>query len=481
MRLEKDLAGQLEIPNDALYGIHSQRARINFPDNTPFPVEWYKAMGFVKQACYITCRRFNQAAVERFGNKPLPVTLVDDKILDSLIEASADVIAGRHFEHFVVPAISGGAGTSINMNVNEIIANVALIRLGHKPGEYHVVDPVEHANIFQSTNDVVPTALKVAIMFLLNELESNINLLRTGVERLEKVNRNVLRIGYTQMQEAVPSSFGKLFSTYTDAFSRDWWRVSKCFERIKVVNLGGSAIGTGLAVPRFFIIEAVPALQKLTGLPITRGENLSDTTANLDVFTEVHATLKAYAVNLEKMVSDLRMLGSDLSGTPLLKLPQKQTGSSIMPGKVNPVIPEFVISSAQRIYSNDSLITNLCARGRLELNAYLPVIGSAMIESLKLLIAMGSTTATNLLQGLEVNASVSNTKLLHSPAITTALLPYIGYNKASELAKLIKTQGLDVYAAVMQLGLLSPEKLDDILKPDNLLKLGYSLNELMEE
>jgi aspartate ammonia-lyase len=356
-----------------------------------------------------------------------------------------------------------------------------LLKAGHKPGDYHILDPIEHANMFQSTNDVVPTALKVAVMLLLNELETGINQLRTEVERLEKENRDVLRIGYTQMQEAVPSSFGKLFSAYSEALSRDWWRVSKCFERIKVVNLGGSAIGTGLAVPRFFIMEVVLALQKLTGLPVTRGENLSDTTSNQDAFVEVHATLKSHAVNLEKMASDLRMLGSDLSGTPLLNLPQKQTGSSIMPGKVNPVIPEFVISGAQRIYSNDNLITNLCAQGCLELNAYLPAIGHAMIESLKLLIAMGSTLRENLLQDLTVNADVAIRRLMQSPAISTALLPYIGYHKAGELAKLMKSTGMDIFHANRELALLPEQKLQQILKPDNLLKLGYSLNDLSDE
>jgi aspartate ammonia-lyase len=481
MRLEEDFLGKLQIPEDALYGVQALRARNNFPDQTPFPVEWYKALGYVKQSCYLTGKRFGQAARERLGDSQSPLSLPDDEILDNLIEASAEVIAGNHFEHFIVPAISGGAGTSINMNVNEIIANVALLKAGHKPGDYHILDPIEHANMFQSTNDVVPTALKVAVMLLLNELETGINQLRTEVERLEKENRDVLRIGYTQMQEAVPSSFGKLFSAYSEALSRDWWRVSKCFERIKVVNLGGSAIGTGLAVPRFFIMEVVLALQKLTGLPVTRGENLSDTTSNQDAFVEVHATLKSHAVNLEKMASDLRMLGSDLSGTPLLNLPQKQTGSSIMPGKVNPVIPEFVISGAQRIYSNDNLITNLCAQGCLELNAYLPAIGHAMIESLKLLIAMGSTLRENLLQDLTVNADVAIRRLMQSPAISTALLPYIGYHKAGELAKLMKSTGMDIFHANRELALLPEQKLQQILKPDNLLKLGYSLNDLSDE
>jgi aspartate ammonia-lyase len=481
MRIEEDFTGKLEIPKDALYGIHALRARNNFPDQTPFPVEWYKALGYVKQACYLTGKHFGQAARERYGNKKLPIPLPDENILHNLIDASAEVIAGNHFKHFIVPAISGGAGTSINMNANEIIANLALLKAGHKPGEYHIIDPIDHANMFQSTNDVVPTALKIALMFLLNQLETIINHLRSEAERLEKEHRDVLRIGYTQMQEAVPTSFGKLFSAYSEALSRDWWRVSKCFERIKVVNLGGSAIGTGLAVPRFFIMEVVPTLQKITGLPVTRGENLTDTTSNQDAFVEVHAILKAHAVNLEKIASDLRMLASDLSGTPLLSLPQKQTGSSIMPGKINPVITEFVVSSAQRIYSNDNLITNLCAQGCLELNAYLPAIGHALIGSLKLLIAMGSTLNENMLQELKVNKEIATLNLARSPAISTALLPFIGYHKAGELAKLMKGKSIDIFEANRELNLLPESKLQQILKSDNLLKLGYSLNDISEE
>ncbi len=480
MRTEKDITGQLDIPADALYGIHALRARNNFPDTSPFPPEWYKAMGFVKQACYQTCKRFSFAVRNRYTESEPPVTLIDDQVLDQMEAVAAEVASGKHFDFFIVPGISGGAGTSINMNVNEIITNRTLIIMGYKPGDYHIVDPFEHANVFQSTNDVVPTALKVAVMFLLNDLEAGINRLRAEAERLEKEQRNTLRIGFTQMQEAVPTSFGKLFSSYSEALSRDWWRVSKCFERIKVVNLGGSAIGTGLAVPRFFIMEVVPTLQRITGLPLTRSENLSDTTSNLDTLVEVHATLKAHAVNLEKVVSDLRLLGSDLSGFPVLKLPQKQTGSSIMPGKINPVIPEFVISSAHRIYSNDNLITNLCAQGCLELNAYLPGIGLAMIESLKLLIAMGTTITENLLQGLEIQVNISYDRLIHSPSITTAMLPHIGYKKASVLAALMKSQDLSIFEANESLGFFKPEKLNEILSTDNLLKLGFSLNDLQQ-
>jgi aspartate ammonia-lyase len=227
-------------------------------------------------------------------------------------------------------------------------------------------------------------------------------------------------------------------------------------------------------------MEAVNFLQKVTGLPVARSENLPDATSNLDPLVEVHAILKSHAVNLEKMVSDIRLLASDLTGKHEITIPQKQVGSSIMPGKVNPVIPEFVISAAHRVYSNDLLITSLCAQGCLELNAYLPVIGMAMIESIKLLLASDRTIRENLFSGMKIDVATSREKLLFSPAITTALIPVIGYNKASDLAKIMKKKNCSVIEANREAGLLKEEELMQLLSPQNLLKLGFSLNDLSE-
>ena len=477
-RTENDSLGSLQVPANVLYGIHSLRARENFPDQTPFHLEWFKAMGLVKLACYQAYRSFCAAVTERKLGTELPLSLLEKQVIDALEVAAAEVSVGKHHASFVVPAISGGAGTSINMNVNEIVANVALLKLGFEPGSYSHVDPIEAANIYQSTNDVVPTALKVSVMYLLGDLEASINTLRQKIELAEGTFRNELRIAYTQMQEAVPSSYGLLFSTYSEAFSRDWWRVSKCFERIKIVNLGGSAVGTGIAVPKFFIMEVVPALQKLTGLPITRSENLSDATNNLDSLVEVHAILKAHAVNLEKMVSDIRLLASDVAGIHGVVIPQRQVGSSIMPGKVNPVIPEFVISASHKIYSNDMLISSLSAQGCLDLNAYLPVIGHALLESLKLLIAANHTVSENMIAGLSISPGTGASRLFRSPAITTALVPLIGYSKAVLLAKEMKASTCDVFEANRILNVLDQEKLKNMLKPENLLKTGFTLNDL---
>jgi aspartate ammonia-lyase len=476
-RTEKDSLGEREIPFDALYGINAVRARENFPASQPFPAEWFRAVGITKSACFNTYRKFRDAAAGKPGNVP-SFKIIDNKTLDALIESAIEISGGKYYDQFIVPAIQGGAGTSINMNINEIIANAALLKTGRKCGEYNSIDPVEHANIFQSTNDVIPTALTVAIMIMLQDLEEAINRLRKKIEDYEKQNREKLRPGYTQMQEAVPSSFGLLFSTYNEALSRDWWRVSKCSERIKQVNLGGGATGTGMAIPRFFIMEVLPELRNLTGLQLSHSENLSDATSNLDRWVEIHATLKAHAVNLEKIASDLRLLASDIAFQKTISIPEKQTGSSIMPGKINPVISEYAITVSHKVYSNDVLISSLAGQGTLELNAYLPAIGISLIESLNLLIASNKTLLENLFSGLEINEPAGYQSLMRSSSITTALTPYIGYHKAAELAGMMKEKKIDIFEANRIMKVFDPERLKTILEPGNLLKLGFLLDEI---
>ncbi len=476
-RIEKDFLGEVEIPSDALYGIHSFRARHNFPDRSRFSQTWYKATGITKQACYMTFRSLKAAAAKEYAGSEYYRSMMTDKLLDALEKAAGEVAAGDHFDAFIVPAISGGAGTSINMNVNEIIANRSLQLLGKKPGEYRFADPVEHANIFQSTNDVVPTALKLAAILDLQQLESAINALRFAMEEKEKQFRDVMRVAYTQMQSAVPSSYGILFSNYSDALSRDWWRVSKCVERIKVVNLGGGAVGTGMAIPRYFIMEVVRNLRKITGLPLTRSENIGDTTSNLDALAEVHAVIKALAVNLEKMTSDLRLLASDVAKGEVI-LPDRQVGSSIMPGKVNPVIAEYVISMAHRVYANDMVITLLAGQGCLDLNPYIPVIGDALLQSLELLTGACNTLRINLIEGIRIDREHATEKLFRNAAITTALVPLIGYHKASQLAFIMKEKGLDVFEANRELVFVEEAVIRKVLSPNELLKLGFSLKEI---
>lgn len=480
MRTEKDIIGEVSIPANALYGVHSVRARDNFDNQVVFPIEWFRAIGSVKLACYRTVRKLLKALAKEHPEMISHLRIPDEKTIGAMETAATAITSGDYFEYFIVPGTQGGAGTSINLNVNEIIANAALLDMGKKPGEYQFVDPIESANIYQSTNDVIPTALTIASMQLLNELESAINRTRQTVEQLETTYRHTLRIGYTQMQEAVPSTYGQLFSSYSDALSRDWWRVSKGFERIKVVNLGGGAIGTGIAIPRFFIMEVVPALKRITSLPVTQGENLVDATSNMDKWVEVHAVLKAHAVNLEKIVSDLRLLASGTGSSKELELPSMQVGSSIMPGKVNPVVPEYIISSAHRIYANDQKIATLSSKGCLELNAYLPEIGGAMLESLKLLISMNRAFEGKVLKGIKVFEEEAKRKLFYSPAVTTALSPFIGYHRAAELASQMKKEKQNVFEANDALGIIEAKKLIKLMEPGNLLKKGFTIKDISE-
>lgn len=479
MRKETDFLGEVSIPTGALYGIHAFRARQNFPGEVVFPLEWYRSVGLVKLACYKTIGKLREALLKSYPVLIKRLRLPEKKTLVALEAAAGEVAEGSHFNHFIVPGIQGGAGTSINLNINEIISNLAMKSLNRPMGDYGSVDPIETANLFQSTNDVVPTALTVAVMQQLNELEEQINHSRKSIEELEGRYRNSLRIGYTQMEEAVPSTFGLLFSTYSEALSRDWWRVSKAFERIKVVNLGGGATGTGISLPRFYIMEVVPALKRLTGLPVTQGENLSDATCNLDKWVEVHAILKAHAVNLEKMASDLRLLSSGIGKNREIELPSRQVGSSIMPGKVNPVIPEYIISCAHRIYSNDQLITSLASGGCLELNAYLPGIGTAMLESLRLMTAMNVTMNEQMLAGLTVNEDTARKNLFLSPSVTTALSPVIGYHRAARLAAEMKKSGEDIFIANKRIGAVEQGKLKQLMQPDRLLKKGFTMEDII--
>jgi aspartate ammonia-lyase len=478
MRTEKDQLGTCDMPKDALYGIHSIRAKHNFPDNARFSIDWYKAVSIVKLAYYLNYEKFAQAVQGKFKAEDLPLKLIEPEIVSAMIRSADEMSKGKYFEHFIVPAIQGGAGTSINMNINEIIANTALLSLGHNCGDYHIIDPIEHANIYQSTNDVIPSALRIAVMGLLEQLEKCINDSRAIFEKLEKEHNFTLRLAYTQMQAAVPTTFGKLFSAYTEALWRDWWRVSKCFERIKVVNIGGSAAGTGLTVPRYFIMEVPNILKNITNLPVTRSENLTDATSNQDTLVEVHAILKSHAVNLEKIVSDLRLLASDI-GEKSINLPALQAGSSIMPGKVNPVVNEYVIEVSHIIYAHDQLITGLTAMGCLDLNAYLPTIGHYLLRSLKLLITANETMSNNLISKLTINEDESNEKVMMSPTISTALLPHIGYHKAAQLSNVMVTKSVDIIEANRELKIIEEHILLDLIKAENLNKLGFSVSELI--
>ena len=478
-RIETDFLGELSIPENALYGIHSKRAAELFVGSQRFNKNWYCAVGTVKQACYQTVEAMKQAMNKKVGTHALKLKLPETEVLEALKKAAYELATGWHFENFIVPSLQGGAGTAINLNINEILANRALQHMNQKTGNYGKVHPLEDANVFQSTNDVIPTALTVAIIKLLNDLEASINKLRNKTESLEHTYRHSVRLAHTQMQQAVPSSYGKLFGAYSEMLSRDWWRVSKCFERIKTVNLGGSAVGTAIGVPRYFVLKVVNQLQQLTDLPITGAENLPDATMNLDRFVEVHATLKAHAVNLEKMVSDIRLLASGVVAGNEVAIPKKLTGSSIMPGKVNPIIPELVISTAHKVYANDQLIAGLAAQGMLDLNAYLPEIGDAILNSLEWLIQADNAIEQHLLTGLTVDTNKAEARLFNSPAVTAALNPLIGYQKASELANFMLQNNCSIFEANTALEIFDSVKLKDWLDTSSLLKNGFTIGDLI--
>lgn len=478
MRKERDFIGEQMLPDNALYGIHALRARENFPSRDAFPIRWYQAIGTVKQACYRSIGKLRSALATERPELIEHLRIPDQSILEAMDNAAGQIAQGKHIEHFIVPGNQGGAGTSINLNINEIISNLSLISLGEKPGTYSLVDPLESANLFQSTNDVIPTALTLASMRLYNELEESINHSRACLEKMESKYRNTLRLAYTQMEEALPSTYGQLFASYAEALSRDWWRVSKAFERIKMVNLGGGATGTALSIPRFYVMEVVRELNQISSLPLAQAENMHEATMNLDKWVEVHAILKAHAVNIEKMASDLRLLGSGIAGSREISLPDQQVGSSIMPGKVNPVVAEYLIASAHQIYANDSLITALVASGCLELNAYLPQIGTAMLESLELMISMNRAFLDKMLSGIEVDEDAAREKVFRSPAICTALSPYTGYYKSSELAKVMKAKNLDIFAANKEVKLMDEQMLRKLMEPGNLLKKGFSVKDI---
>jgi aspartate ammonia-lyase len=357
------------VPATAYWGIHTARALENFPlaGRPPRP-ELVTALAQVKLACVRTNAEL--------GHVPAPLA-------QAITRACEELIAGNLREEIVVDALQGGAGTSTNMNLNEVLANRAEELLGGEKGGCAQVEPLGHVNLHQSTNDVYPTAIKVAAIGLLRELEQAIAELQGAFQDCEKRFCGVLKVGRTQLQDAVPISLGAECSAWAECLSRDRWRVFKCEERLRVVNLGGTAVGTGVTAPREYIFLVVERLREVTGLGLSRAENLVDATQNADVFVEVSGILKAHAVNLFKISSDLRLLGSGpRAGFGEVLLPPVQAGSSLMPGKVNPVVCEAVAQAAIQVMASDMAVTLSAQSGQLELNAFLPLLAENLLSSL---------------------------------------------------------------------------------------------------
>lgn len=441
MRIEKDYLGEKEIGENKYYGIHSKRAIENFAMNYKnVNPELIKAMALVKKA----------AAIANFKAGKL-----EKNIQELIIIACDEICDGKYKEEFELPAIQGGAGTSINMNLNEVIANIVLEKMGKEKGEYSIINPLEHINLSQSTNDVFPTAIKIAVIKLLRELIDEVMDLQSALQEKESEFADVFKLGRTQLKDAVPITLGAEFGAYAEAISRDRWRLYKIEERIRVINIGGTAIGTGVGASmkyRFYVSEE---LKRLSGYGMARSENLIDATQNLDVFVEVSGLLKTLAVNLKKIANDLRLMDSGpVSGLNEIELPAMQAGSSIMPGKINPVGAEFVRQIYYKVFANDSLITMACADGEFELNANLPVIADSILETLEILRDSIKIFSKKVVKGIEANREQCMEYIKRSSSVATLLIDKLGYDLLSEILKESIKTGKDYKEIIKERGLL---------------------------
>ncbi|MCL4234214.1 MAG: aspartate ammonia-lyase [Deltaproteobacteria bacterium] len=460
-RKERDLLGERDVPADALWGIHTLRARENFPiANRPVHPALIRAYGQVKLACART-------------NRDLGAWKDDSEKADAIGRACEEMAAGDLDAWIVVDALQGGAGTSTNMNVNEVIANRALQILGEALGNYARVSPTDDVNRHQSTNDTYPTALRVAAIAQMQPLERSLVDLQEAFQDAEKRFAHVVKVARTQLQDAVLTTLGREMGAYAEAFNRDRWRVSKCEERLRVVNLGGTAIGTGIAAPRAFIFRATDALREITGIGLARAENLVEATQNADAFVEVSGILKACATNLLKIANDLRLMSSGpVAGLGEITLPPMQAGSSIMPGKVNPVIPEAVAVAVMRAIANDAAVTQACAAGNLELNAFLPLVADALLEAIDLLVNAAGLLATRCVRGIEARENVCRAHVEGSVACATALVARVGYEAASDIADAATSRGVSVREIVRERALMTDAEFDALISPESVCRLG---------
>lgn len=460
-RNETDLLGQKQIPADALWGIHTARAVENFPlSEKKVHSELIKAYGEVKLACALS-------------NIQLGFWKENPEKAAAIEKACFEMSQGLLNEHIIVDALQGGAGTSTNMNVNEVLANRALQILGEKPGSYEIVSPLDDINLHQSTNDTYPTALKLAAIRLLRLQEQSVLELQEAFQQKEKEFAHVVKIGRTQLQDAVLTTLGREMSAYAEAFNRDRWRIYKCEERLRVVNLGGTAIGTGLGAPKKFIFRVTDRLRENTGIGLARSENLIDGTQNTDVFVEVSGILKACASNLYKISNDLRLMSSGPdAGFNEINLPEVQAGSSIMPGKVNPVVPEAVAQTALTVFGNDQTLTQACSAGNLELNQFMPLIAHTLLENLMLLNNASKIFKEKCVSGITANPENCKKNVANSTAIITALVPKIGYNNASKIAEIAQKEKISIKEAALKSGLFSNKDFEDLITPEAVCRLG---------
>lgn len=459
-RTEKDLKGEKQIPADALWGIHTARAVENFPlSGYMIHPALIKAYGEVKLACA-------QINAE--------LGYLEEEKASAIIHACIEMSQGLLNEHIITDSFQGGAGTSVNMNVNEVLANRALLLCNRKPGDYQFISPLNNVNLHQSTNDTYPTSLKIAAIRLLRQLEQNLIKLQEAFQQKEKEFSHIVKIGRTQLQDAVLTTLGREMGAYAEAFNRDRWRVYKCEERLRVVNLGGTAIGTGLGAPRKFIFKAVDRLRENTGIGLSRAENLIDNTQNADVYAEVSGILTACVTNLIKSANDLRLMSSGPgAGFNEINLPEVQTGSSIMPGKINPVIPEAIIQVGLTINGNHQIITQAAASGNLELNQFLPLIACKLLESIDLLSSAILLYNSKCVSGITANEDICKAHIENSTAVITALVPRIGYKNAESVIQVAEKEKISIKEAADKLNLVSKKDFDELISPESVCKFGY--------
>jgi aspartate ammonia-lyase len=456
-RTETDLLGPRKIPAHAYYGVHTLRAVENFPiTGTPISScpDLVNGLACVKQAAAL-------------ANHDLG--LLDAERTRAIVAACEEIRAGALHDQFVVDVIQGGAGTSTNMNANEVIANRALELMGRARGDYAAVHPNEHLNLSQSTNDAVPTALKVASWTGIHHLIDAMDQLRVAFAEKSSEFRNILKMGRTQLQDAVPMTLGQEFSTYAEMLAEDALRLGEAARLICEINMGATAVGTGITAPAGYAGSVCRHLAQITGIPFVTAPNLVEATQDAGAFVQLSGVLKRVAIKLSKVCNDLRLLSSGpRTGLGEINLPPAQAGSSIMPGKVNPVIPEVVNQIAYEVIGNDVTVSFAAEAGQLQLNAFLPIIAHSIFKSMAHLRNGCITLRVRCVRGITANRDRLEEHMNRSIGVVTALNPYIGYANATEIAQEALRTGRNVADLVLDKKLLTKEQLDEILRPEAL-------------
>lgn len=460
-RIEHDSIGTKEVPKDVYYGIQTLRAFENFHiSGIKMHPEFINSLAYIKKACAITNCEAGMLA------KPVATAIV--KACDELLD-------GKLTDQFIVDPIQGGAGTSYNMNANEVIANRANEILGGDKGTYDLVHPNNHVNFGQSTNDVIPTAGKMTALRLLAKLKEALIDLEKALNEKGKEFDHIIKMGRTQMQDAVPIRLGQEFHAYASAIARDVHRVDRTLDEMRILNMGGTAIGTGVNCDETYVSRIVPNISDVSGMSFVQAFDMIDATQNLDSFVAVSGAVKACAVTLSKLSNDLRLMSSGpRCGFNEINLPAKQNGSSIMPGKVNPVIPEVVSQVAFLVIGNDMTITMAAEAGQLELNAFEPVTFYCLYQSIDTLTHAVRTLIDNCIKGITANEDHCRELVENSVGIITPLCPYIGYEASAELAKESISTKVPVRQLILEKEILPAKELDIILDPFNMTEPGIA-------